>query len=179
MTPRPRREHPAVTLTIQESVTETVQRSYGPDGSHIPPKAIAQDMNLALSVLYDIADERRPRQLRAAELPALVRASNNPLVLTVVTRAVGGVFVPLPDATSDEAVYEAMALVVKELGDDSSLLRRCLADGRLTADEWAQMEPGIDKTVVALLQMKASIRAKARMEASEPSNSFRVVGGAK
>ena len=113
MTPKPRREHPAVTLTIQESVTETVQRSYGPDGSHIPPKAIAQDMNVALSVLYDIADERRPRQLRAAELPALVRASGNALVLTVVTRAVGGVFVRLPDATSDEAVYQAMSLVVK------------------------------------------------------------------
>ena len=179
MTPKPRREHPAVTLTVQESITETVQRSYGPDGSHIPPKAIAQDMNVALSVLYDIADERRPRQLRAAELPALVRASGNALVLTVVTRAVGGVFVPLPDATSDEAVYEAMALVVKELGDNSSLLRRCLADGILTADEWAQMEPGIDKTVVALLQWKAAGRTRARMDASEPSNSFRVVGGAK
>ena len=176
MTPKPRREHPAGTLTIQEAVTETVRRSYGPDGSHIPPKAIAQDMNLALSVLYDIADERRPRQLRAAELPALVRTSGNPLVLRVVTRAVGGVFVPLPDATSDEAVYEAMALVVKELGDDRSLLRRCLADGIMTADEWAQMEPGIDKTVVALLQWKAAGRTRARMDASKPS-AFRAVGG--
>ena len=179
MTPKPRREDPVGTLTIQEAVTETVQRSYGPDGSHIPPKAIAQDMNLALSVLYDIADERRPRQLRAAELPALVRASGNPLVLTVVTRALGGVFVRLPDATSDEAVYEAMSLVVKEFGDNSSLLRRCLADGILTADEWAQIEPGIDKTVVAFLQWKFAIRARVRMDASEPSNSFRVVGGAK
>ena len=180
MTPRPRREHPAGTLTIQEAVTETVQRSYGPDGSHIPPKAIAQDMNVALSVLYDIADERRPRQLRVAELPALVRASGNPLVLRVVTRAVGGVFVRLPDATSDEAVYQAMALVVKELGDDSSLLRRCLADGILTADKAARFDDEVDETVVALLQWKAAFRARAaRMDASEPSNSFRVVGGAK
>ena len=179
MTPRPRREHPAVTLTIQESVTETVQRSYGPDGSHIPPKAIAQDMNLALSVLYDIADERRPRQLRAAELPALVRASGNSLVLTVVTRALGGVFVRLPDATSDEAVYQAMALVVKELGDASSLLRRCLADGILTPDESARFDDKVDEMVVALLQWKAAFRARARMDASAPSNSFRVVGGAK
>ena len=178
MTPKPRREHPVGTLTIQEAVTETVQRSYGPDGSHIPPKAIAQDMNLALSVLYDIADERRPRQLRAAELPALVRASGNSLVLTVVTRAVGGVFVPLPVATSDEAVYEAMSLVVQELGDNSSLLRRCLADGILTADEGAQFEPGIDKTVVALLQWKAAVRTRVRMDASEPSRAFRAVGGA-
>ena len=180
MTPRPRREHPAGTLTIQEAVTETVQRSYGPDGSHIPPKAIAQDMNVALSVLYDIADERRPRQLRVAELPALVRASGNALVLRVVTRAVGGVFVRLPDATSDEAVYQAMALVVKELGDDSSLLRRCLADGILTADKAARFDDEVDETVVALLQWKAAFRARAaRMDASEPSNSFRVVGGAK
>ena len=177
MTPKPRREHPVGTLTIQEAVTETVQRSYAPDGSHIPPKAIAQDMNLALSVLYDIADEHRPRQLRAAELPALVRASGNSLVLTVVTRAVGGVFVPLPDATSDEAVYEAMALVVKELGDDSSLLRRCLADGILTADKAARFDDEVDETVVALLQWKAAVRARVRMDASEPSRAFRAVGG--
>ena len=179
MTPTPRREDPADTLTIQESVTETVQRSYGPDGSHIPPKAIAQDMNLALSVLYDIADERRPRQLRAAELPALVCASGNPLVLRVVARAVGGVFVRLPDATSDEAVYEAMALVVKELGDDSSLLRCCLADGILTADKAARFDDEVDETVVALLQWKAAFRARARMDASEPASAFRAVGGAK
>ena len=177
MTPKPRREHPAVTLTIQEAVTETVQRSYGPDGSHIPPKAIAQDMNVALSVLYDIADEHRPRQLRAAELPALVRASGNALVLRVVTRAVGGVFVPLPDATSDEAVYQAMSLVVKELGDDSSLLRRCLANGIMTADEAARFNDEVDETVVALLQWKAAGRTRARMDASEPSSAFRAVGG--
>ena len=173
MTPKPRREHPAVTLTIQESVTETVQRS----GSHIPPKAIAQDMNLALSVLYDIADERRPRQLRATELPALVRASNNPLVLRVVTRAVGGVFVRLPDATSDEAVYQAMSLVVKELGNASSLLRRCLADGILTPDEAARFDDEVDETVVALLQWKAAFRARARMDASGPPTSFRTPRG--
>ena len=68
--PKTRGENSAPTPTVQDAVTETVHRSYGPDGSHVPVKAIAQDMNVAQSVLYDIADEYRPRKLRAEEVPA-------------------------------------------------------------------------------------------------------------
>ena len=177
MTPKPRRENPAGTLTIQEAVTETVQRSYGPDGSHIPPKAIAQDMNLAMSVLYDIADERRPRQLRAAELPALVRASGNPLVLRVVTRAVGGVFVPLPVVERPGEVGHLLAETVREIGDWLKAVVTAEEDAQWTQEEYARMEQEWLEAVAAGQALLA--RAKARMEASEPSDSFRVVGGAK
>ena len=175
MTPRPRREHPAGTLTIQEAVTETVQRSYGPDGSHIPPKAMAQDMNLALSVLYDIADERRPRQLRAAELPALVRASGNPLVLTVIARAVGGVFVPLPAVERPGELGRLLAATVREFGEWLQEVAASETDARWTREQYARTEQEWNEAVAAGQAVLA--RAKARMDASEPSSAFRAVGG--
>ena len=175
MTPKPRREHPAGTLTIQESVTETVQRSYGPDGSHIPPKAIAQDMNVALSVLYDIADERRPRQLRVAELPALVRASGNALVLRVVTRAVGGVFVRLPAVERPGEVGHLLAETVREIGDWLKAVVTAEEDARWTPEEYARMEQEWLEVVATGQALLA--RAKARMDASAPSRAFRAVGG--
>ena len=73
MTPKPRREDPVGTLTIQEAVTETVQRSYGPDGSHIPPKAIAQDRRCSPPGitrpvrLGRCTERRRERCLRLAQ----------------------------------------------------------------------------------------------------------------
>jgi hypothetical protein len=78
-------------------------------------------------------------------------------------RRVGGVFVPLDarDAT-DADVHQALLKAVSELGEDSSLISRVLADGAINSDEADAVDAEVDETIQALLQVKARVRAKVR-----------------
>jgi hypothetical protein len=78
-------------------------------------------------------------------------------------RRVGGVFVPLDarDAT-DADVHQALLRAVSELGEDSSLISRVLADGAISSDEADAVDAEVDETIQALLQVKARVRAKVR-----------------
>lgn len=78
-------------------------------------------------------------------------------------RRVGGVFVPLDarDAT-DADVHAALLKAVSELGEDSSLISRVLADGGITSEEADAVDAEVDETIQALLQVKARVRAKVR-----------------
>lgn len=78
-------------------------------------------------------------------------------------RRVGGVFVPLDarDAT-DADVHLALLKAVSELGEDSSLISRVLADGAINSDEADAVDAEVDETIQALLQVKARVRAKVR-----------------
>jgi len=72
-----------------------------------------------------------------------------------------GVFVPLPAAeATDQDVYAALVTVVEEIGQDSSLVRRVLADGYVTEDEVIEAEREIDQTIASAVALKAAIRAK-------------------
>lgn len=78
-------------------------------------------------------------------------------------RRVGGVFVPLDTREiSDSDLHQALMRVVSELGEDSSLLSRALADGAIDEREADAIEAEIDETIQAALQLKARVRAKVR-----------------
>jgi len=81
--------------------------------------------------------------------------------LAQLCRDLGGVFVPLPAAeATDQDVYAALVTVVEEIGQDSSLVRRVLADGYVTEDEVIEAEREIDQTIASAVALKAAIRAK-------------------
>lgn len=101
-------------LTVQEAVSLTVHESHDARGQHIPPKAIAEGMNVPVSRLYEIADAARERRLRAEELPSLIRTTGNFLALDVIERALGRVGVMLP--TGDDRTVAETAKALQEFG---------------------------------------------------------------
>jgi hypothetical protein len=87
----------------------------------------------------------------------------DPRIAEEFCRRVGGVFVPLDTrAVTDSDLHQALMRVVSELGEDSSLLSRALADGAICEQEADSLEAEIDETIQAALQLKARIRAKVR-----------------
>lgn len=78
-------------------------------------------------------------------------------------RRSGGIFVPLDSrSATDTDVHQALLRVVTELGEDSSLISRVLADGAISSDEADAVDAEVDETIQALLQVKARVRAKVR-----------------
>lgn len=115
MRPATRSSETPANMTIREAITATVYESRNAQGERIPPKAIAQDMNVELSRLYDVADDQRPGRLKAEEIPALIRSTGNYLLLDVIERAVGRVGVSLP--TNEDKTVAEVATALKEFGE--------------------------------------------------------------
>ena len=84
-------------------------------------------------------------------------------ILEEACRRAGGVFVPLDTRdVTDLDLHQALMRVVSELGEDSSLLAKALADGGISSEKADALDAGIDDTIQAALQLKASIRAMVR-----------------
>lgn len=122
--------------TVQETIRRTVFESYLPDGTHIPPKAIAADMNLSLAVVYDIADETRERKLRAEEIVPLVRASRGNFdVLDNIERSLGRIAFEVPLAGAPGALLTLSAESAERFGQFLQDIVRFNADGVWTREE--------------------------------------------
>ena len=94
----------------------------------------------------------------------LTTVTDNDVVLRYLVGERGGMFVRCPDAGLDRDVYEAFAGVAKELGDDSSLLRRILDDGVVSAAELAQAKAELNETVEAVFAVLAVLTARVQPE---------------
>ena len=94
--------------------------------------------------------------------------TGNDVVLRYLVGERGGMFVRCPDAGADRDVYEAFAAVAQELGDDSSLLRRILDDGVVSAAELVQAKRELAETVEAVLAVAAVLEARVERGPAEP-----------
>ena len=122
--------------TVQDAVRRTVFESYLADGSHVPAKAIAADMNLSIGTLYDIADETRERKLRAEEIVPLIRAAHgNFAVLDVIERALGRIAFSVPSSGRPGEVLALSAESAQRFGQFLQDIVRFDADGVWTPDE--------------------------------------------
>lgn len=125
--------------TVQDAVHRTVFQTYLADGTHLPPKAIAQGMNLPVNALYDIADEQRERKLRAEEAPSLVLAADrNFLVLDVIERLVGRIAFEVPRSLRAGDVLALSAESAQHFGRFLAHMAKSDADGTWNADEVAR-----------------------------------------
>jgi hypothetical protein len=162
MAPKPSRESSVELLTVQEAVTETIHRTFDRQGQHLPPKAIAQNMNLSLSVLYDIADEHRERKLRAEEIPSLVRASSNFLVLDVVERSLGRVAFVVPRVgLGRDDFYTASINLVERVTAVTKRLHDSLEDNHINTIERADLRQLSRELHSATAELEALIEAHA------------------
>ncbi len=151
-TPKGRGETLVEAMTVQDAITETVLHT-----PTAPAKAIAEDMGLALSLLYDIANpELTRRRLRAEEVPALVKASGNPLVLDVMEGRVGRVAFTLPlGVVGREDLFAATATACRELGDAVEAVRAAFSDdGRMSPREAARVRQEFHQAFAALARLE-------------------------
>jgi hypothetical protein len=94
---------------------------------------------------------------------AVCQVQRDTAIFEEACRRVGGVFVPLPDAHgADEDIYAALSMAVEELGQDSGVIRRILADCAVTAEEAEQAAREIDETIASLVHLKHVVFAKVR-----------------
>lgn len=138
-------------LTVQEAISETVHSSYDAAGQHIPPKAIAQGMNVPVARLYEIADDMRQVKCKADELPSLVMSSGpNFLVLDTIERSVGRAAFQIPTSCRPGDVLALSAKSAREFGAFLGDMATFDADGTWTSDEIARAKRRRDFLFVAV-----------------------------
>lgn len=103
-----------------------------------------------------------PCKTSVALFTFLTNRTRDHRAIASLARDCGGVFVPLPDTArvEDEDVHLAALEAVREFGEDSGLIARALADGRINQDEADAIDQEIGQTVAALLRLKAVVQAK-------------------
>jgi hypothetical protein len=122
--------------TVQDGIRRTVFETYLPDGTHVPPKAIAAGMNIPVSRLYEMADETRPVRLAAEEVESLTRAARmNFAVLDIMERGVGRIAFEVPLAGAPGALLTLSAESAERFGQFLQDIVRFNADGVWTREE--------------------------------------------
>lgn len=161
MRPKSTGENSALPGTVQEAIYATVHQT-----DSRPAKAIAQDANMPLSLLYEIADEHRQRRLRAEEIPALVRATNNFVILDVLEAAVGRVAFRLPALTAASRDDVVMARdAIREFSEAIDAFVASTDDGRISTAEARTIHCQADEAIAAIARIKASLNDRVMPEA--------------
>jgi hypothetical protein len=144
--------------TVQDAVRLTIHESRTSTGQHLPPKAIAEGMNLSAGILYDIADETRERKLRAEELPSLILTTRNFLILDVIERAVGRMGVMLPQG--DLVTLAESAAVILEFGQFLEKLATGAPNG-YTREEARQVRAEGEQAMSKIASLIKAVEAQA------------------
>lgn len=128
------------------------------------PKTIADALEINYAHLMAAADPHRTdSHVQARWLVGLMRVTDNLLPLRYLAAALDCAIVTLPRVTREgAAIYERLADVVRELGEDSAVIQHVLEDGHVTAEEVLLVEREIADTVEALLAVREEVRARAR-----------------
>jgi hypothetical protein len=144
--------------TVQDAVRLTIHESRTAGGQHMPPKAIAEGMNVPASILYDIADETRERKLRAEELPSLILTTRNFLVLDVIERAVGRVGVVLPQTNAITLAQSSAA--IKEFGEFLQVMASSSPNG-FSRDEARRVRVEGEQAIALIVGLIKEVEAEA------------------
>lgn len=146
--------------TLQEALSITIHGSRGPDGQPLPVKAIAADMQVPTSKLYQAADGER--KLAVDELPALIRATGNPLILDVLARKVGRVTFPLPSNFAEFPELTTLtAETAKQFAELLNALATAIADSRITVDEARRFQKEGTELIAVVCQAIEQVNANA------------------
>ncbi len=99
--------------------------------------------------------------LTIGQAVAISELQRDSRIVEEMCRRVGGVFVALSahDVT-DDCIREALMEAVREIGEDSGLVSRVLAQPEVTEQAADAVDREVDETVAWLFQVKARVRAK-------------------
>jgi hypothetical protein len=136
-------------LTVQDAVVATFHEA---NRRGKPIKALADDTRIPGSRLYECLEHRK--RLWAEEVPALVHATGNPLIVATIARACGGTFVPLPSghATLPSDLLAATQ-AMEEFADTMRAFSKAIADGCVTAAEADRVTTEGHEAVTAILAL--------------------------
>ncbi len=144
--------------------------------SDIEPRVLAERLGKRYAYLMDAANpDRDTVQFQIQMLIPAMQLTNNWMPLQFLCREMGGVFVPLPTVGAEHGdIRKAFMATIQEIGEDSAVIERVLADNIVTAEENRAVSDKLDRTIAALLRVKAEVDARA----ARPATSLlRSVGG--
>lgn len=149
-------------MTVQDAVVATINDAS--KRGHVL-KALAQDTRISGSRLYEIYEYRK--RLWAEEIPALVLATRNPLIVATIARACGGTFVPLPSSpTTLQSDLAAASSAMREFAETMQAFTAAIADGRVTDDDAEQVSEQGHQAITAILALIAHAERRASMHPS-------------
>lgn len=136
--------------------------------SELSAKAIADAIGIKYSYLTAAADPHRAdTHIQSRWLPVLMHVTGNVAPLRYLAASLGCALVQLPSSVErGDAIYERLADVVRELGEDTAAIQHVLSDGHVTAEEVAHVDREVGDTIEALLTLRAAVRARASSLAS-------------
>lgn len=151
-------ENSALPQTVQEAVYQTVHQTPGQ-----PPKAIAENAQIPIAELYAVADELQPnRQLKAEQIPALVKATGNTVILDVLEAAVGRIAFRVPPANGSLREQVQMSRdAIKEFSEALDSWCTATDDGHVTRVEAKRFIAQANDAIAAIARMTEFARASA------------------
>lgn len=161
--PRNSRENSAQVLrsiSIDDAVTFAItEGAVDAQGERIPIKHVADLMGMPLSVVYDIASQRRPS--RSRELPLIARATNVILPVDAIEHQVGriGIRLPVVSADGDPSVSKAAA-ACREFGDLMERYGAYGMDRRWTPSEVADIRLQVEELTTAAMELVAQLESQ-------------------
>jgi hypothetical protein len=161
--PRTTRESSAQALrsmSIDDAVTYAItEGAVNAQGDRIPIKHVADLMGMPLSVVYDIASQRRVS--RSRELPLIARATSVILPIDAIEHQVGrvGVRLPVVSVDGDPSVSKAAA-ACREFGDLMERYGAYGMDRRWTAEEVADIRLQVEELTTAAMELVAQLESQ-------------------
>ncbi|SDP29161.1 phage regulatory CII family protein [Desulforhopalus singaporensis] len=149
------------TKTLKEALYDTIHHS------RIPPKAIAEQLDMALSYLYRAATEDPDMgnesatgvRFPAKQIVPLVRITGDYQVMDLMEFQLGRVAIPIPESgslTIEDIRAQAMRATI-EYGELIKKLEESIADGVVTDKEQQQIEKeGMDAVKAIMLLISAN-----------------------
>lgn len=150
---------PCTPANLQESLYCCVHHS------DVTSEAIAQVLGIKRAYLLAAADPNRgDTHFQSHWLLPLMEVTRNLSPVRFITTALNCALVTLPSPTGpgDAAIYERVADVVRELGEDTATIQRVLSDGEVTTDEVAHVKREIADTIEALLNLQVAVETRSK-----------------
>lgn len=159
-------EKPELPLNIQIAIENTV----GLNESDKKWDVLAKNLGMTPGVLRNkvaSAKEDKRHHLSLAEAIAMVKASNNDILVHAICKEFGGEFLHLPDLkkTSDDELLSHYTSMMKELGHFSDDIHKSLADGKISHNEIVILRKDFLRLSGALTEIMDRLQARANSDA--------------
>lgn len=148
-------------LLIEDALFDTVHYSKDPaTGRPLSVREIATDINVPAGQLQDAADQRRPQPPHMQWIVPLIKRTQNYALVRFICRAVGGVFIKLPEATKGTVgLVAVIGDVMKEVAEVVKVASDAITDnGRVDAREKADLLQQITEAEGALAAAKQLVK---------------------
>lgn len=142
--------------TLQEALYCCVHHS------KLSPQQIAEQLGISVTYLHDAANpDREQHQFQARLLLPLMSVTGNLAPLRFLNAALGRIDIAMPavDADGDDILGGYLRLV-REVGEDSTLIEKVLSDGRVTPAECARVKRETRETAEAALHIAALVEKR-------------------